>query len=160
MAEAAEVISRNESMSFLPVWDVRVIVADTSAIVALVDADDDYHEAVREIFEEDPSAWIIPWATLPEVDYMLGAHVGRKAQEEFLDDLADDAYQLEWGEPADLERARALHTKYKALQLGLVDGIVMAIAERLRVNAIVTLDRRHFGVVAIKGRPKLFPRDR
>ena len=136
-----------------------MIVADTSAVIALVDADDDFHESIRDLFEQDPAAWILPWAILPEVDYLLGTHVGHKAQEVFLADLADGSYNLELGDAADLERARALHLKYKALRLGLVDGIVISVAERLRADAIATLDIRHFGTVSIKGRPKLLPRD-
>jgi predicted nucleic acid-binding protein len=53
-----------------------VIVADTGAIVALVDADDRHHAVLRRLFERDPDSWILPWATLPEIDYLLGAHVG------------------------------------------------------------------------------------
>jgi hypothetical protein len=58
-----------------------VIVADTGAIVALVDASDRYHAPIRALFEENPGAWVLPWAILPEVDYLLGTHVGRKAQD-------------------------------------------------------------------------------
>ncbi len=36
---------------------------------------------------------------------------------------------------------------------------VMAVAERLRASAIATLDLRHFGVVTLRGRPRLLPRD-
>ncbi len=158
MAAAAVAIYRNESTTCSPDWVVCVVVADTSAVIALIDADDDFHEPIRALFEQDPTAWILPWAILPEVDYMLGAHVGRKAQDLFLGDLADDGYNVEWGDEADLDRARALHLKYKALRLGLVDGIVIAVAERLRADSIATLDLRHFGAVAIKGRPRLLPR--
>jgi hypothetical protein len=35
----------------------------------------------------------------------------------------------------------------------------MATAERLRVDAIATLDVRHFAAVKIAGSPKLLPRD-
>jgi predicted nucleic acid-binding protein len=50
-------------------------------------------------------------------------------------------------------------TRYRALRLGLVDAAVIAAAERLRATAIATLDLRHFGAVAIRGRPRLIPRD-
>jgi len=36
---------------------------------------------------------------------------------------------------------------------------VMAIAERLEVEAIATLDVRHFGAVKLRGGPALWPRD-
>jgi predicted nucleic acid-binding protein len=136
-----------------------VIIADTGAIVALVDADDRHHEALRALFDGDLGAWTIPWATLPEIDYLLSAHVGRKAQDAFLEDLADGAFSVEWGRSEDVARAWALHQKYRALHLGLVDGVVIAVAERLRATGIATLDLRHFGAVAIRGRPKLLPRD-
>jgi uncharacterized protein len=136
-----------------------VIVGDTGAIVALVDADDRHHQALRKLFEDEPEAWVLPWAALPEVDYLLAHHVGPRAQQAFLSDLASGAYRVEWGEDADLERARELHTRYRGLKLGLVDGAVMAVAERLRASAIATLDLRHFGAVRLRGEPRLFPRD-
>ena len=136
-----------------------MIVADTGAIVALVDADDRYHEPIRTLFESDPSRWVIPWATLPEVDYLLGTHVGVTAQQAFLADVADGSFIVEWGQPEDLERASTLNKKYRNLRLGLVDGVVIAVAERLQAEAIATLDMRHFGAIAIRGRPKLLPRD-
>jgi predicted nucleic acid-binding protein len=136
-----------------------VIVADTGAVVALVDADDRHHKVLRELFEANPARWVIPWATLPEIDYLLATHVGTKAQDTFLSDLADGAFAVEWGCQGDLERARGLHAKYRALGLGLVDGAVIAVAERLGAKAIATLDVRHFAAVVIRGRPKLLPRD-
>jgi hypothetical protein len=47
----------------------------------------------------------------------------------------------------------------RPLGLGLVDAVVIAIAERVRAEAIATLDLRHFGAVKIAGSPRLFPRD-
>ncbi len=136
-----------------------MIVADTGAIIALVDADDKHHRALRALFENDPESWLLPWAILPEVDYLLSAHVGVRAEEAFLADLGAGIYRVEWGKDEDLERAQELATRYRALRLGLVDGGVIAVAERLRAGAIATLDLRHFGAVSIRGRPKLLPRD-
>ncbi|MGH7294719.1 MAG: PIN domain-containing protein [Polyangiaceae bacterium] len=87
------------------------------------------------------------------------ARAGPKAQDSFLEDLARGYFAVEWGRDEDVARAREVHGKYRALRLGLVDGIVIAIAERLRAKAIATLDVRHFGAVAIRGRPRLIPRD-
>ena len=68
-----------------------MIVADTGAIVALVDADDRHHGPLRRLFESEPDAWLLPWAVLPEVDYLLAEHVGARAQERFAGDLASGA---------------------------------------------------------------------
>jgi len=134
-----------------------MIVADTSAIVALVDADDQHHAAIRKLYQQNPDRWVIPWAVLPEADYLIASHVGARAQEAFVADLASGGFTVEWGDPSDLERANELGRRYRALKLGLVDGVVMAVAERLGADAIATFDLRHFG--AVKGGPRLFPRD-
>jgi len=40
-----------------------------------------------------------------------------------------------------------------------VDTVVMAVAERRRADAIVTLDEHHFGAVKLRRHLKLLPRD-
>ena len=136
-----------------------MIVADTGALVALFDRSDRHHEAVRAIYESDPDAWMLPWAVLPEVDYLVSAHLGARAQDLWLADLATGAFAVDWGRQEDLAAAERLCRRHKALRLGLVDAAVIATAERLRADAIATLDLKHFGAVAIKGRPRLLPRD-
>jgi uncharacterized protein len=136
-----------------------VVIADTGAVVALVDRKDRHHKALRRAFESHAAQWILPWAILPEVDYLLGAHVGSAAQDAFLDDLADGSYQVEWGLDEDLETAGRLHRQYAAIRLGLVDAIVVAVAIRHRASAIATLDLRHFGAISIPGNPRFWPRD-
>jgi hypothetical protein len=136
-----------------------VIVADTGAVVALIDARERNHRALRTVFERDPEEWVLPWAILPEVDYLVATHVGQKAEEAFLADLASGAYTIEWGSPVDLAAAHRICNRHRSLRLGLVDGIVMAVAERINAAAIATLDLRHFGAVSIRGDPRLLPRD-
>jgi predicted nucleic acid-binding protein len=136
-----------------------VIVADTGAILALIDASDRHHRKLRRLYEAKPTAWVLPWAILPEVDYLVGVHLGARAQQAFQDDIAIGAFAVEWGVQTDLVRARELNLRYESLKLGLVDGAVMAVAERLKAAAIATLDLRHFGAVTLIGAPALLPRD-
>jgi predicted nucleic acid-binding protein len=136
-----------------------VIIADTGAVIALVDADDRHHAAMRMLFESSADEWVLPWAILPEVDYLLAARVGVPAQLAFVEDLASGAFVVEWGDHTDVRRASQLCTLYADLRMGLVDGVVMGMAERLNAAAIATFDLRHFGAVAIEGRPRLYPRD-
>jgi hypothetical protein len=136
-----------------------VIVADTGAILALLDSGDRHHAAVRELYEHRPDQWLLPWAILPEVDYLVGSELGARAQEAFLADVADGSFSVEYGKQEDVVRAHAIGRKYRALNLGLVDAVVIATAERLRADAIATLDLRHFSAVKISGSPRLLPRD-
>lgn len=137
-----------------------MIVVDTGALLALLDAGEDNHSDVKDLYDEHPHGWILPWAILPEVDYLVAAHLGAEAQEAFLDDLAAGAFSVEWGREEDLAVARRICARYRSLRLGLVDAVVIATAERLKADTIATLDVRHFGAVSIKGNPRLFPRDR
>lgn len=136
-----------------------MIVADTGAILGLIDKGDRHHISLRKAYDARPEDWILPWAILPEVDYLLMTHLGARAQDAFLADLADGAFQIEYGNDYDVIRAQEIARKHRALCVGLVDAVVMATAERLRARAIATLDLRHFGSVKLAGSPLLIPRD-
>ena len=58
-------------------------------------------------------------------------------------------YEYELPLPSDLIRALQLDAKFTALEMGLVDGTVAAIAERRQVYRILTTDRRDFGVIRV-----------
>ncbi len=136
-----------------------MIVADPGALLALLHADEMHHAEVLALYDDDPESWVLPWAILPEVDYLLWTRAGPDAAQVFLADVTEGRWAVEWGDEEDLERARQLNARYGSLRLGLVDGVVMAIAERLRADAIATLDLKHFGAVKLAGDPKLLPRD-
>lgn len=136
-----------------------MILADTGAIVALVDRRDRHHRAVAAAYDAHADEWVLPWVILPEVDYLLGAHVGAAAQDAFLADVADGSYAVEWGSERDLDEALRITRQYSALRLGMVDATLVALASRHRPTAIATLDLRHFGAVRIPGSPQLWPRD-
>ena len=136
-----------------------MIVADTGAVYALVDRSDRHHPTLRRLFETDPDDWILPWAILPEVDYLVGKRLGKRVADEFLEDVAEGRFALAWGDEGDLAAAHRICRRYSSLNLGLVDAVVMAVAERLKATAIATLDIRDFGAVALKGWAKLYPRD-
>lgn len=136
-----------------------MIVADTGAVLALIDAEDRHHRVLLDLWESRQDEWVLPWAILPEVDYLLREHVTAEAAGLFLADVAAESFVVEYGQPSDIRRAVQLDRKYRALELGLVDGVVAAVAERLHARAIATLDLRDFGALALKGSPQLYPRD-
>ncbi len=136
-----------------------MIVVDTGGLIALLDADDKHHEAVLESFETDGAEWVLPWAILPEVDYLASTRLGERVARAFAEDLSSGVFQVEGVGPRDLAAAWALMKKYPRVPLGLVDAVVMTHAERLKARAIVTLDARHFRSVKLAGNPKLIPLD-
>ncbi len=136
-----------------------MIVADTSALLGLLDRGSRSHGALAEAFRACRDQWVLPWAILPELDYMIPRTVGPAVHRAFHADLEEGCFAVEWGGWSDVRRALELDRAHRSLSFGLVDGVVMAVAERLEAQAIATLDLRDFGAVKLKGQPAIWPRD-
>lgn len=87
---------------------------------------------------EEASELIVPGLVLAEVDYHLRKQ--RRAMHRLLKDLDAGAYRYEPPTPLDLARARELDEKFKKIDLGLVDASIAALAERIGVVRILTID--------------------
>jgi predicted nucleic acid-binding protein len=123
------------------------VVVDTSVLYALVDANEAAHDRSREGLSAELEAVIVPQPTLPEVCYLIGSRLGATHEAEFVRLLANSDWRLEPLTDADLLRVAQLMQMYADARIGFVDASVVAIAERLGVLRIYTLDRRHFGMV-------------
>lgn len=137
-----------------------MIVADTGGVLALLNRDDRHHAVVRRLFEREPD-WILPWAILPEVDYLATKFLGSAVARAFVDDLREGLFSLDSSVEQDLPRAAELLAAYEDLKMGLVDAVVMAQAERHAARVVVTTDGRHFRAVklTIRPAPRLVPID-
>ncbi len=101
---------------------------------------------------------LVPTLVITEVTYLLGARLGVEAEVRFLGDLAVGNLIPEHVAAADWIRIAELVAQYHDLPLGTVDASVIATAERLAIDEIATLDRRHFTVVQPRaGRLHLLP---
>jgi predicted nucleic acid-binding protein len=132
-----------------------VITLDTSGLFALMNRRDPAHQKVRKALLADPGPYLVPAGILGEISYLLERRYGIKALDAFLEDLESGTFRLDCGE-GDLARVRALASRYADLPLGFADAAVIACAER-NGGAVLTLDRRDFGVVAREGRIVLLP---
>jgi uncharacterized protein len=90
---------------------------------------------------------VVPSIVVAEVAYLIERALGPRAEALMLRSLADPRYRVEPLLPADLLRMADLVEPYADLPLGATDAAVVAIAERLGLDAVATLDRRHFSVV-------------
>lgn len=82
-----------------------------------------------------------------EVTYLLATRLGPEPEVRFLGDLAAGAFSVEPVAAGDWLRIAELVANYRDLPLRTVDASVVAAAERLGVQEIATVDRRHFSVV-------------
>ena len=137
------------------------LIADSGAIYGLHDRRDRHHRALRKVIELETGPILIPQAILSEIDYLLRAKLGIHAELDFIDDVIASIFTLVPFTPIDLIRSRDLIATYREMDLGLADAAVIATAERLGVNRILTVDERDFRAVrAADGKPfQLLPAD-
>ena len=60
------------------------------------------HRAVLDAYETSDHEWLLPWAILPEVDYLVSTRLGARVHRAWLDDLAEGSLFVEWGRDDDL----------------------------------------------------------
>lgn len=90
---------------------------------------------------------LIPAPVVAEVGYLLAREAGAQIEAAFLQSLAATDFIVVDLVAADYERMAELVVQYADLGLGTTDAAVVAVAERLNVDEVATLDRRHFAVV-------------
>jgi predicted nucleic acid-binding protein len=137
------------------------LIADSGAIYGLHDRRDRHHRALRKAIEQETGPILISQAILSEIDYLLRAKLGTNAEIDFLDDIIASIFTLVPFTAIDVIRSRDLVVTYRDLDLGLADAAVIATAERLGVNRILTVDERDFRAVrSADGKPfRLLPAD-
>jgi hypothetical protein len=84
---------------------------------------------------------------LTETSWHVEKHLGSATEATFLTSIAEGELDLVELAPQDIARASELITTYAELRLGFVDASVVALAERLKIGQVATIDRRHFTVV-------------
>lgn len=124
-----------------------MILIDAGPLVALGNRRDPDHERCRDLLGRSDKPLLVPATVVAEVSHLLGDRVGAKADALFLRSFASDVLTIVSVTSADLRRAADLVEQYADLPLGGVDASVVAVAERLRLSDLATLDRRHFSVV-------------
>ena len=105
------------------------------------------HERCADLLRNASRPLIVPALVVTEVAYFLGDRLGPEAEVAFGRAIASGELAVEPVAAADWSRMVDLAGQYSGLPLGLVDASVVAAAERLGVETIATLDRKHFTAV-------------
>jgi uncharacterized protein len=120
---------------------------DTSFLFALTDNSDRNHQRVLDIAKNFDEALILPVVVLPEISYLLSSRLGHQAMRRFIASLTSSAIQIEPISQTDLARISEILEQYADTQLDFTDAAIVAIAERLLISRICTLDRRDFTII-------------
>jgi len=124
-----------------------LLLVDTNILVAEAVNDDPYAAIVREYLRASPREDLrVPSCALFEAAQLIARRKGPRAEAAFVRRLAA-AGVIEEPAVADYSRAAAVMEQYADFPLGTVDALIVAMAERLGVTTLLTLDRRHFGAI-------------
>ncbi len=118
---------------------------DSGVLFAALDRADRWHARSVALISEASRPPQVPVTALPEVCYFARKVLGAAVERTFIADVADGAFAVEDLEEDDFARVHELLTKYP--DIGFVDASVVAIAERLRIDTLATVDRRHFSSI-------------
>jgi predicted nucleic acid-binding protein len=122
-----------------------LVVVDTGPLYAVVDEDDGDHARCRAVLEQAEHRLIIPTLVIAEATYLIGTRLGPDIEAQFVRSMA--RMHVEGPTPDDWPRIADLVTQYGDFPLGGADASIVALAERLDIDTIVTLDDRHFRAV-------------
>jgi uncharacterized protein len=122
-----------------------VLLADTGAILALIDRRDAWHARVRTFLSGRRELLLLPATVLPEITYMLRTWLGAGEELAFVNSIASGESAVEDLRAIDYQRCGELMQLYG--EIGFVDASIVAVAERLDLPRLLTTDRRHFSIV-------------
>jgi predicted nucleic acid-binding protein len=123
------------------------VIVDTSALLAFFDTDEPDHAAVAAIVDTATEALVVSPYVVAELDYLVASRLGVSAELAVLRELAGGAWDLAAFGTEDLAKAHAVVERYADQSIGLADASIVILAARYQTRTVVTLDRRHFGIV-------------
>lgn len=122
-------------------------ILDTSFLFALTDQSDYNHQRVLAVAQSKNEALVLPAVVLPEICYLLASRLGHQAMRRFVSNLTPKALKVEPVTIEDLLRVHEILEQYADSQLDFTDAAIVAIAERLNIMRVYTLDRRDFSMI-------------
>ena len=119
-------------------------LADTNFIIALFSNTDSRHRDVLPVYKKMEKIIVIQ-SVLNEVAYMLGRDRGTLAVAIFLKEISNSPkWILTPLEKEDILRTAQILEQYFDSGIDFVDASIMAFAERIKTNIILTMDLRDF----------------
>ncbi|MGH2558629.1 MAG: type II toxin-antitoxin system VapC family toxin [Thermomicrobiales bacterium] len=120
-------------------------VIDANILYAATDQRDSDHERARNALRIPGVRLVIPMLVLAEVFHLVGRRLGPDVGSRFVAGLGRIA--VEPPLPEEWARIAELVGQYRDFPLGGTDASIVALAERLNIETIITLDQRHFRAI-------------
>lgn len=122
-------------------------IVDTNFLVSLTNPKDRHHETCATLARSLQERLVVPYVVLPEATYLIDKYQGHRIMRQFVRRMMQPSWNFEPLQGNDLARVSALLEKYHDLNLDFVDAAIVAVAERLNICRVLTLDRQDFRVI-------------
>jgi uncharacterized protein len=124
------------------IFERVTIIVDTGVLLAAADTDDADHDRCAALLRDHPGELHVPAPVIPETAWQIERNLGARSEAAFLRLITSERLHVVDLTLADWARCIALIETYADLGLGLVDASVIAVAERLPLTTIATLNDR------------------
>lgn len=121
-------------------------IVDAGPLFAWADADEPRRAAVIALFAQRDIDFVVGALVLVESCFLVRTRINAVAESRLVRELAR-TFPIECPSIEDYERMATLMFQYRDFPLGAADASLVALAERLDTDQIVTFDRRHFSAV-------------
>jgi uncharacterized protein len=125
------------------------VLLDSGFLFASLNASESEHQATIRVLENIREPIVLPIPAITEVAYLL-ARINNETAADFVASLATTELTLEIPRQEDYSRSAEIIRQYSDARLDFVDTLIVAMAERLNITRVLTLDRRDFQLI----RPK------
>ena len=122
------------------------VIADTGFVVALANRADQRHRDVLPVYSHHPLI-LMPQLVLVEAAYLIGRDAGIPTVVKFLRGLPASRFEIIAVTDQDIARTANLIEQYADSKVDFVDASIIAIAERLKIQTVLTIDQRDFRMV-------------
>lgn len=117
---------------------MSLALVDSGPLIAYYNQGDEWHETIKLQVEASTWQFVTTSSCVTEVMWALSSDV--RVQNEFLADLSIGLYRVESLILKDYVRIAELNLKYSDMPSDFADLTIVAIAERLDIKAILSLD--------------------
>ncbi len=117
---------------------------DTGFWYAMIDKTDVHHSKVVKASEQLHQTIVLPLPAITETAYLVRRNLGVEHLAKIAERLSVTTFQVEIPAVQDYKRMAEILRKYNDANIDFVDACIVAMAERLNITKILTVDRRHF----------------
>ncbi|MHB8879656.1 MAG: type II toxin-antitoxin system VapC family toxin [Myxococcaceae bacterium] len=128
-------------------------IVDTGPLYAAVDEGDEDHPRCLAALETRGLRLVIPAMVVAEACYLVRSRMGPKVEADFLKGLA--VMDVEAPRPEDFERMAELMKRHSSPPLGGTSACIIALAERLGTDLVISLDQKRLRPVKPRHCPAL-----